>query len=205
MARYTGPRARVSRRLGTNIWGTNGENSRSRSGPTRLASTAARAAVATSRVPAPAPGEAEGPLHLRPHEKQFRNLYAEANRRQGVTGETCCASARAAPRQRGVPRRLGGHPSPGPPVRQPRPRRRQRQAGEHPQLPGSQGRRHPPARQGTQHGCRPMERGALRPHTAAVDGLRGWRPGNHGAGNAPSASRSTCPSRNHLIVELYSK
>ena len=26
MSRYTGPRARVSRRLGTNIWGTNGEN-----------------------------------------------------------------------------------------------------------------------------------------------------------------------------------
>ena len=25
MARYTGPRARVSRRLGTNIWGTRGE------------------------------------------------------------------------------------------------------------------------------------------------------------------------------------
>ena len=25
MARYTGPRARVSRRLGTNIWGTKGE------------------------------------------------------------------------------------------------------------------------------------------------------------------------------------
>ena len=26
MSRYTGPRARVSRRLGTNIWGTSGEN-----------------------------------------------------------------------------------------------------------------------------------------------------------------------------------
>ena len=26
MARYTGPKARVSRRLGTNIWGTKGEN-----------------------------------------------------------------------------------------------------------------------------------------------------------------------------------
>jgi len=26
MARYIGPKARVSRRLGTNIWGTRGEN-----------------------------------------------------------------------------------------------------------------------------------------------------------------------------------
>ena len=26
MSRYTGPKARVSRRLGTNIWGTKGEN-----------------------------------------------------------------------------------------------------------------------------------------------------------------------------------
>jgi small subunit ribosomal protein S4 len=26
MSRYTGPKAKVSRRLGTNIWGTQGEN-----------------------------------------------------------------------------------------------------------------------------------------------------------------------------------
>ena len=88
MARYTGPRARVSRRLGTNIWGTKGET------------------VALDRRPYP-PGEhgrtrrrgnvSEYLLQLQEKqkarftyglsEKQFRNLYEEANRRPGVTGE----------------------------------------------------------------------------------------------------------------------
>lgn len=88
MARYTGPKARVSRRLNTNIWGTNGEN------------------IAMEKRPYP-PGDhgrtrrrgnvSEYLLQLQEkqkarytygyNERQFRNLYAEANRRQGVTGE----------------------------------------------------------------------------------------------------------------------
>ena len=88
MSRYTGPRARVSRRLGTNIWGTKGEN------------------IAMEKRPYP-PGDhgrtrrrgnvSEYLLQLQEKqkarftygmtEKQFRNLYEEANRRQGVTGE----------------------------------------------------------------------------------------------------------------------
>ena len=88
MARYTGPKARVSRRLGTNIWGTNGEN------------------IAMEKRPYP-PGEhgrtrrrgnvSEYLLQLQEKQKarftygigerQFRTLYAEASRRQGVTGE----------------------------------------------------------------------------------------------------------------------
>ncbi len=88
MARYTGPKARVSRRLGTNIWGTKGET------------------IALDRRPYP-PGEhgrtrrrgnpSEYLLQLQEKqkarftyglsEKQFRNLYEEANRRHGVTGE----------------------------------------------------------------------------------------------------------------------
>jgi small subunit ribosomal protein S4 len=88
VSRYTGPKARVSRRLGTNIWGTNGEN------------------IAMEKRPYP-PGDhgrtrrrgnvSEYLLQLQEKqkarfaygmtEKQFRNLYAEANRRQGVTGE----------------------------------------------------------------------------------------------------------------------
>jgi small subunit ribosomal protein S4 len=88
MSRYTGPKARVSRRLGTNIWGTQGEN------------------IAMDKRPYP-PGE-HGRARPRRNpseylyqlqekqkarftygltEKQFRNLYAEANRREGVTGE----------------------------------------------------------------------------------------------------------------------
>jgi small subunit ribosomal protein S4 len=88
MARYTGPRARVSRRLGTNIWGTKGET------------------IALEKRPYP-PGE-HGRTRRRGNpseylqqlqekqkarftyglsERQFRNLYEEANRRPGVTGE----------------------------------------------------------------------------------------------------------------------
>ncbi|SVC02913.1 uncharacterized protein METZ01_LOCUS255767 [marine metagenome] len=88
MVRYTGPRARVSRRLGTNIFGTKGE------------------IVALDKRPYP-PGEhgrtrrrgnpSEYLLQLQEKqkarfsygltEKQFRRLYEEANRREGVTGE----------------------------------------------------------------------------------------------------------------------
>ena len=88
MSRYTGPKARVSRRLGTNIFGTKGET------------------VALDKRPYP-PGEhgrsrrrttaSEYLLQLQEKQKarftyglterQFRNLYAEASRRAGVTGE----------------------------------------------------------------------------------------------------------------------
>ena len=88
MSRYTGPKARVSRRLSLNIWGTNGENK------------------ALDKRPYP-PGEhgrsrrrgnvSEYLMQLQEKqkvrftygltEKQFRNLYDEANRKQGVTGE----------------------------------------------------------------------------------------------------------------------
>ena len=88
MARYTGPRARVSRRLGVNIFGTSGE------------------VRALDRRPYP-PGEhgrsrrrgqpSEYLAQLQEKQKarfsyglserQFRNLYEEANRRKGVTGE----------------------------------------------------------------------------------------------------------------------
>ncbi len=81
MSRYTGPKARVARRLGTNIWGTKGE------------------AVALDKRPYP-PGEhgrtrrrgnvSEYLIQLQEKQKarftyclterQFRNLYNEANR-----------------------------------------------------------------------------------------------------------------------------
>ena len=89
MSRNTGPKALVSRRLSLNIWGTNGENK------------------ALDKRPYP-PGEhgrsrrrgnvSEYLMQLQEKqkvrftygltEKQFRNLYDEANRKQGVTGET---------------------------------------------------------------------------------------------------------------------
>src|SRR6266545_3189767 len=87
MSRYTGPKARVSRRLGVNIWGTQGENR------------------ALDRRPYP-PGEHGRSRRRNPseyllqmqekqkarftyglNERQFRRLYDEANRTKGVTGE----------------------------------------------------------------------------------------------------------------------
>ena len=88
MSRYTGPKSRVSRRLGVNIFGTKGET------------------VALDKRPYP-PGEhgrsrrrttaSEYLVQLQEKQKarftyglterQFRNLYAEASRRSGVTGE----------------------------------------------------------------------------------------------------------------------
>ncbi|MDH5519023.1 MAG: 30S ribosomal protein S4 [Acidimicrobiia bacterium] len=88
MSRYTGPRARVSRRLGTNIFGTKGEE------------------IALDKRPYP-PGihgrtrrrgnQSEYLIQLQEKQKarfsyglterQFRRVYAEASRRQGVTGE----------------------------------------------------------------------------------------------------------------------
>ncbi|WP_419944593.1 30S ribosomal protein S4 [Candidatus Poriferisodalis sp.] len=88
MSRYTGPKARVSRRLNTNIWGTAGETK------------------ALDRRPYP-PGEhgrgrrrsqnSEFLMQLQEKQKcrftygmterQFRNLYEEAARQRGVTGE----------------------------------------------------------------------------------------------------------------------
>lgn len=87
MARYTGPKARVTRRLGVNIWGTAGETK------------------ALDRRPYP-PGDhgrdrrrnnnSEYLVQLQEKQKarysygmterQFHNVYVEASRRQGVTG-----------------------------------------------------------------------------------------------------------------------
>ena len=88
MSRYTGPRSRVSRRLGVNVWGTKGET------------------IALERRPYP-PGEhgrsrrrgnvSEYLLQLQEkqkarytyglNERQFRNVFKEAARQKGVTGE----------------------------------------------------------------------------------------------------------------------
>ena len=100
MSRYTGPRARVSRRLGTNIWGTNGEN------------------IAMEKRPYP-PGEhgrtrrrgnvSEYLLQLQEKQKALRlgmtgsssQPYEEANRRRASPARP---AARAAPDKRVPPR-----------------------------------------------------------------------------------------------------
>jgi small subunit ribosomal protein S4 len=88
MARYTGPRARVSRRLGTNIFGTKGETvalDRRPYPPGEHGRTRRRGNVSEYLLQMQEKQKARFTYGL--SEKQFRNLYEEANRKEGVTGE----------------------------------------------------------------------------------------------------------------------
>src|SRR4029079_6058588 len=87
MARYTGPRARVSRRLGTNIWGTKGENKAMEKRPFppgQHERTRRRGAGAEYSMQLAEKQKARFTYAL--GERQFRNIYLEASRREGVTG-----------------------------------------------------------------------------------------------------------------------
>lgn len=88
MARYTGPKARVSRRLNTNIWGTAGEIKaldKRPYPPGEHGRTRRRGNASEYLVQLQEKQKARFTYGL--SEKQFRNLYEEANRRQGVTGD----------------------------------------------------------------------------------------------------------------------
>lgn len=88
MSRYTGPKARVSRRLGTNIWGTRGETialDKRPYPPGDHGRTRRRGNVSEYLIQLQEKQKARFTYGLT--ERQFRNVYAEANRRQGVTGE----------------------------------------------------------------------------------------------------------------------
>jgi small subunit ribosomal protein S4 len=88
MARYTGPKARVSRRLGTNIWGTRGESialEKRPYPPGEHGRTRRRGNVSEYLLQMQEKQKARFTYGL--SEKQFRRLYEEAARRPGVTGE----------------------------------------------------------------------------------------------------------------------
>lgn len=88
MARYTGPRARVSRRLGMNIWGTEGENkamAKRPYPPGEHGRTRRRGNVSEYLVQLQEKQKTRFTYGI--GERQFRTLYREANRRAGVTGE----------------------------------------------------------------------------------------------------------------------
>lgn len=87
MARYTGPKARVSRRLGTNIWGTAGETKaldRRPYPPGDHGRTRRRNNNSEYLVQLQEKQKARFSYGI--NERQFRNIYDEASRRQGVTG-----------------------------------------------------------------------------------------------------------------------
>jgi len=89
MSRYTGPKSKVSRRLGTNIWGTKGENRAMENRPYppgEHGRTRRRGNVSEYLMQLQEKQKARYTYGI--GEKQFRNLYKEASRRPGVTGET---------------------------------------------------------------------------------------------------------------------
>ena len=193
MSRYTGPRARVSRRLGVNIWGTKGEVDaleRRPYPPGEHGRSRRRGNV--SEYLLPAPGEAEGPLHLRPDREAVPQPLRGGQPQVGRHRREHAAVPRAASRQRRLPRRVGRHSPPGPSVRQPRPRQRQRPAGRHPELPGPQGRRRRAALEGPRHDRRAVELRRARSPAAGLAGAGGDFRSR--SASCPSASRSTCPS-----------
>ena len=139
-------------------------------------------------------------------EKQFRNLYAEANRQTGITGENLLRMLEQRLDNVVFRAELRGEPQPGPPVRAPRSRARQRQAGHDPVVHGAQGRRRRDRRRRRKNF---IVRAPQPRHASTAPCPCGSRP-------SPASSRSTVrdlplreqidvPVREQLIVELYSK
>ena len=88
MSRYTGPRARVSRRLNTNIFGTKGERAaleRRAYPPGQHGHSRRRTTPSDYLLQLQEKQKARFTYGL--NERQFRNLYKKASRSSGVTGE----------------------------------------------------------------------------------------------------------------------
>ncbi len=88
MARYIGPKARIARRLGTQIWDTKGERSardKRPYPPGEHGRTRRRGTQSEYLVQLQEKQKARYIYGL--SEKQFRRVYQEAHRRPGVTGE----------------------------------------------------------------------------------------------------------------------
>ena len=90
MSRYTGPRARISRRLGTNIFGTRGEEAalEKRPYPPGMHGRTRRRGNNNTEYLFQLQEKQKARFSYGLTERQFRNLYAEAARRPGVTGES---------------------------------------------------------------------------------------------------------------------
>ena len=89
MSRYTGPRARVSRRLGTNIFGTKGEEKalEARPYPPGMHGRTRRRTNNNTEYLSQLQEKQKARFSYGLTERQFRSVYEEASRRPGVTGE----------------------------------------------------------------------------------------------------------------------
>ncbi|MEM8925049.1 MAG: 30S ribosomal protein S4 [Actinomycetota bacterium] len=89
MSRYTGPRARVSRRLGTNIFGTRGETTalEKRPYPPGIHGRTRRRGNNNTEYLMQLQEKQKARFTYGLNERQFRKIYEEASRKTGVTGE----------------------------------------------------------------------------------------------------------------------
>ncbi len=89
MSRYTGPRARISRRLGTNIFGTRGEAIalEKRPYPPGMHGQTRRRGNNNTEYLFQLQEKQKARFSYGLNERQFRKVYDEASRREGVTGE----------------------------------------------------------------------------------------------------------------------
>jgi small subunit ribosomal protein S4 len=94
MSRYTGPRARVSRRLGTNIFGTRGETIalEKRPYPPGVHGRTRRRGNNNSEYLFQLQEKQKARFTYGLNERQFRRVYEEASRKDGVTGENMLIS-----------------------------------------------------------------------------------------------------------------
>ncbi|MEM7324813.1 MAG: 30S ribosomal protein S4 [Actinomycetota bacterium] len=94
MSRYTGPRARVSRRLGTNIFGTRGETIalEKRPYPPGVHGRTRRRGNNNSEYLFQLQEKQKARFTYGLNERQFRKVYEEASRKDGVTGENMLIS-----------------------------------------------------------------------------------------------------------------
>ena len=94
MSRYTGPRARVSRRLGTNIFGTRGETIalEKRPYPPGVHGRTRRRGNNNSEYLFQLQEKQKARFTYGLNERQFRRVYEEASRKDGVTGENMLVS-----------------------------------------------------------------------------------------------------------------
>jgi small subunit ribosomal protein S4 len=89
MSRYTGPRARISRRLGTNIFGTRGETQalEKRPYPPGIHGRTRRRGNNNTEYLIQLQEKQKARFTYGLNERQFRRVYEEASRKGGVTGE----------------------------------------------------------------------------------------------------------------------
>ncbi|MEM9133872.1 MAG: 30S ribosomal protein S4 [Actinomycetota bacterium] len=94
MSRYTGPRARVSRRLGTNIFGTRGETIalEKRPYPPGIHGRTRRRGNNNTEYLFQLQEKQKARFTYGLTERQFRKVYDEASRKKGVTGENMLTS-----------------------------------------------------------------------------------------------------------------